>query len=55
MTLNDLLKRVDDLDKMLIWKEDLDQPGWAKIEVNITDTTVEIGPSKISSPFRSDR
>ena len=57
MTLKDFLDRVtsEDEDKMLIWKEDLDEKGWANIDIRIKDCTIEIGPDKSPSPFSSDR
>ncbi len=57
MTLKDFLNRVtvEDEDKMLIWKEDLDGKGWANIDIRINDCTIEIGPDKSPSPFSSDR
>ena len=57
MTLKDFLDRVtsEDNDKMLIWKEDLDEKGWANIDIRIKDFTIEIGPDKSPSPFSSDR
>ena len=57
MTLKDFLNRVtvEDEDKMLIWKEDLDGKGWANIDIRIKDLTIEIGPDKSPSPFSSDR
>lgn len=57
MTLKDFLDRVtvEDNDKMLIWKEDLDREGWANIDIRIKGCTIEIGPDKTPSPFSSDR
>lgn len=57
MTLRDFLNRitVEDEDKMLIWKEDLDREGWANIDIRIKDFIIEIGPDKSPSPFSSDR
>ena len=54
MTLRDFLRRVklDDLDKMLIWSDDV---GWSNVDIEMDECTIKILPDKSNSPFSSDK